>query len=185
MDDLLDHYERELAQLRSHAGDFAKRHPKIAGRLMMTGDVGQDPHVERLIQSFALLAARVHKRIDDDFPLFTESFLEVLYPHYLRPFPSCAIARFDAGSASAQMSAAQTLPRGTTLTSRPVRGVACKFNTVYDVQLQPLVLRQAHYRAAATPPAGTAWPVQATSMISPEFELVSPQARWADLGTRP
>ena len=85
---------RQLAFLRGHAGDFARRYPKIAGRLQLTGDVGEDPHVERLIESFALLASRVHKRLDDDFSLFTESFLEVLYPHYLRPFPSCAIAIF-------------------------------------------------------------------------------------------
>ncbi len=182
MDDLLAHYERELALLRSHAGDFAKRHPKIAGRLMLTGDVGQDPHVERLIESFALLAARVHKRIDDDFPLFTESFLEVLYPHYLRPFPSCALARFDPGNAAAQMTAAQTLPRGTNLVSRPVRGVACKFSTAYEVQIAPVTLRSAQFRAAAAAPAGTLWPVQATSMISLEFELVSPQAKWSELG---
>ena len=181
MNDLLPHYERELALLRSQAGDFAKRHPKIAGRLMLTGDVGQDPHVERLIESFALLAARVHKRLDDDFPLFTESFLEVLYPHYLRPFPSCAIARFEVGAAAAQMSTAQVVPRGTVLESRPVRGVACKFTTAYDVHLAPLVLRSAQFRAAAVAPPGTPWPVQATSMISIELELVSPQARWAEL----
>jgi type VI secretion system protein ImpG len=182
MEELLPHYERELALLRSHAGDFARRHPKIAGRLMMTGDVGQDPHVERLIQSFALLAARVNKRIDDDFPLFTESFLEVLYPHYLRPFPSCAIARFDASQAVSQTSTAQIVPRGSVLTSRPVRGVACKFTTAYATQLAPMALRSARFRAAVVPSAGTAWPVQATSMLSLEFELLSPQARWSELG---
>ena len=106
MDDLLPHYERELAFLRGHSAEFAERYPKIAGRLMLTGDVGEDPHVERLIEAFAFLAARVHKRLDDDFPLFTESFLEVLYPHYLRPFPSCAIARFDAGAGAGQLSQA-------------------------------------------------------------------------------
>ncbi len=182
MQDLLPHYERELALLRSHAGDFARRHPKIAGRLMMTGDVGQDPHVERLIESFALLAARVHKRIDDDFPLFTENFLDVLYPHYLRPFPSCAIACFDASQASAQASTAQILPRGTVLTTRPVRGVACKFTTAYPTQLAPLSLRSARFRGALVAPAGTPWPTQASSMLSVEVQLVSPQARWVDLG---
>ena len=90
MEDLLPHYERELAFLRTRSADFARQYPKIAGRLQLSGDAGDDPHVERLIQSFALLASRVHKRLDDDFPLFTESLLEVLYPHYLRPFPSCA-----------------------------------------------------------------------------------------------
>ena len=135
MDELLPHYERELAFLRAHAGDFAKRYPKIAGRLQLSGDVGEDPHVERLIESFALLSSRIHKRLDDDFPLFTETFLEVLYPHYLRPFPSCSIARFDVGSSAAQMSAAARIERGTLLNSKPVRGVACRFRTTFDVAL--------------------------------------------------
>ena len=45
----------------------------IAGRLQLSGDVGEDPHVERLIESFALLASRIHKRLDDDFPLLLYS----------------------------------------------------------------------------------------------------------------
>ena len=95
MRDLLPYFEAELARMRGSTKHFATEFPKIAGRLMLGSDVAEDPHVERLIQSFALLAARVHKRLDDDFPLVTESLLEVLYPHYLRPFPSCSIAQFD------------------------------------------------------------------------------------------
>ncbi len=71
MENLLPHYERELALLRQSSVSFAERYPKIAGRLQLANDVSQDPHVERMIESFALLAARVHKRLDDDFPLFT------------------------------------------------------------------------------------------------------------------
>jgi type VI secretion system protein ImpG len=181
MDDLLPHYERELAFLRGHAGEFAKAYPKIAGRLMLTGDVGEDPHVERLIESFALLAARVHKRLDDDFPLFTESFLEVLYPHYLRPFPSCAIARFDHASAAAQASRPGLLPRGTLLTSRPVRGVACRFRTTSEVELLPLHVASASFRGAVQAPAGTPLPRGATSLLSIQLELASAQASWGSL----
>jgi hypothetical protein len=61
MDDLLPHYERELAFLRTRAGDFAKQYPKIAGRLQLSGDVGDDPHVERLIEAFAFLSARIKR----------------------------------------------------------------------------------------------------------------------------
>ena len=182
MNDLLPHYERELAFLRGHAAGFAQQYPKIAGRLELTGDVGEDPHVERLIESFALLAARVHKRLDDDFPLFTESFLEVLYPHYLRPFPSCAIARFEVGANAAQMSSANVVPRGTPLTSRPVRGVNCRFRTAYDVALAPLKVASVAFRGAVQAPVGTSVPKGATSALSIQLTLESPQATWADLG---
>ena len=182
MNDLLPHYERELALLREQAAGFAQKYPKIAGRLQLSGDVGEDPHVERLIESFALLAARVHKRLDDDFPLFTESFLEVLYPHYLRPFPACAVARFDLGVSAGQLSKASTVPRGTYLASRSVRGVVCKFRTAYDVQLAPLRVSAASFRAGLQAPVGTAVPKSATSLLSVQLQLDSPQATWQSLG---
>lgn len=185
MKELLPHYERELAFLRAHAGDFAKAYPKIAGRLMLSGDVGEDPHVERLIEAFAFLSARIHKRLDDDFPLFTESFLDVLYPHYLRPFPACAVARFDAGAGVAQMTQAAVLPRGTLLNSRPVRGVTCRFRTAYPVALLPLRVVSVGFRAAVRAPEGTPVPRAATSLLSVELALQSPQASWATLGVQP
>ena len=184
MKELLPHYERELAFLRAHAGDFARRYPKIAGRLQLSGDVGEDPHVERLIESFALLASRIHKRLDDDFPLFTESFLEVLYPHYLRPFPSCSIARFDIGASAMQMSAAARIERGTMLNSKPVRGVACRFRTTFDVALLPVRLVSAAFRGTVGAPDGTPVPRAATTLFSLQFELVSAQATWAALGVK-
>ena len=78
MKDLLPHFQRELGFLQSHRNEFATAYPEIGGRVGAASDLIDDPHVERLIQSFALLSARVHKRLDDDFPLFTESLLEVL-----------------------------------------------------------------------------------------------------------
>ena len=182
MDDLLPHYERELAFLRTHASDFARRYPKIAGRLQVSGDVGEDPHVERLIESFALLASRIHKRLDDDFPLFTETFLDVLYPHYLRPFPSCAIARFDVGASAAQMSTAAIIDRGTMLTSRPVHGVSCRFRTAFPVALVPVRLTAASFRGAIGAPDSTPVPRGATTMLSLQLELQSAQVTWKSLG---
>ncbi|WP_374256374.1 type VI secretion system baseplate subunit TssF [Aquabacterium sp.] len=182
MDELLPHYERELAFLRNRSGDFARRYPKIAGRLQVSGDVGDDPHVERLMESFALLASRIHKRLDDDFPLFTESLLEVLYPHYLRPFPSCSVVAFDLGSAAAQMSQAVVVERGCALHSRPVKGVTCKFRTTQDVRLVPIKLTEVSYRnAIAAPSGGCALPASATSVLSLSLTRTSSQMSWRQL----
>ncbi|MES2090281.1 MAG: type VI secretion system baseplate subunit TssF [Pseudomonadota bacterium] len=185
MENLLPHYERELALLRQSSVSFAERYPKIAGRLQLANDVSQDPHVERMIESFALLAARVHKRLDDDFPLFTESMLEVLYPHYLRPFPSCSIAQFDLGAAAGQMSQAAEVARGTVLTTRPVKGVVCKFRTTQSVSLRPLRISQVSFRNSILAPEGTRLPSGATSVLSITLELLSPQATWAVLSGEP
>jgi type VI secretion system protein ImpG len=144
---LLPYYERELGYLRRNLRDFAERYPKIAGRLLISGEVCEDPHIERMIESFALLNARIAKRLDDDYPEFTEALFEVLYPHYLRPFPSCSIARMEAGDAASQQTAASTVARGTQLTTRPVRGAACTFRTVYPVSVAPLALTGASFNA--------------------------------------
>lgn len=93
MEELLKFYEHELSLFRSHAREFAERYPKTAGALHLAGATSEDPHVERLIQSFALLTARIRMRLEDDYSAFSESFLDSLYPHYLRPLPSYSIAQ--------------------------------------------------------------------------------------------
>ncbi len=94
-DALLPYYDRELNALRSLAAEFAATHPKIAGRLRLAPESVDDPHVARLLEGVAFLAARVHHRLDDEFPELTDALLGVLYPHYLAPFPSAAIAQFE------------------------------------------------------------------------------------------
>ena len=100
MEDLLPYFERELVQLRQLGKEFSERYPGVAGRLQLSGDISPDPHIEQLIQSLALLSSRIAKKLDDSYPEFTESLLEMLFPHYLRPFPSCSIIRATALSES-------------------------------------------------------------------------------------
>lgn len=159
--------------------DFARQYPKIAAGLGLSPEGAQDPHVERMIESFALLTARVHKRLDDDFPLFTESLLEVLYPHYLRPFPACAIAQFDPGLAGTQRAQPLVVPRGTPWLSRPVQGVSCRFCSSQDVTLWPVTVVAVQYRPVLVAPAGTRLPPQASSVLSITLEASAVQA---DLG---
>ncbi|GAB4062457.1 type VI secretion system baseplate subunit TssF [Uliginosibacterium sediminicola] len=175
MRDLLPYYERELTFLRRHAREFATRYPKIASRLLISGDACEDPHVERMIESFALLSARVQKKLEDDFPELTTSFLDVLYPHYLRPLPAFSIARFDLGGADAQLSDVSTIPRGTQLSTRPVKGVACKFRTAYPVHLAPLRVSSALFEEAFTPPRAYLPPPGAGALLSLKLESSSTQ----------
>lgn len=175
MDDLLPFYERELTFLRRHAREFADRYPKIAGRLAMSGEAVEDPHVERLMEAFALLTARVHKKLDDDYPQFTEALLQVLYPHYLRPFPSCSIARFDGGAAVAQLTAPARIERGTLLTTRPIQGISCRFRSVYDVDLAPLAVKGGQYDNVIKPPAGTRLPANVGASLNIRLEAQSDQ----------
>lgn len=184
MEKLLPYYERELGFLRSHARDFARQYPKIAGRLSLSGSTSEDPHVERLIESFALMGARVSKKLDDDYPEFTEALLEVLYPHYLRPFPSCSVAHFDLDGAGAQLSAPVLVPRGTELLSRPVKGVACRFRTACDVWLGPLCVVTTEFRVVARPPGSATMPAGGVAQLTLRFSVEGQAASVASLGQR-
>jgi type VI secretion system protein ImpG len=93
-DKLLDHYEKEFAFLQESAADFARQHPGAASQLQLSSDTIDDPLVGRLLAGTAYLNARIQQKLDDEFPELTDAMLETLYPHYLRPIPSIAIAQF-------------------------------------------------------------------------------------------
>ncbi|MCD2517818.1 type VI secretion system baseplate subunit TssF [Massilia sp. G4R7] len=183
VDQLLPYYESELAYLRRDLREFAGRYPRIAGRLLISGEVCEDPHTERMIESFALLNARIARRLDDDYPEFTEALFEALYPHYLRPFPSCSIARMDLGGAAAQ-SGPGTVARGTQLSTRAVRGATCTFRTVYPVSVAPLALSAARFAAIIEAPDAARLPGNASSSISLEIALTSEQGSLERCGVR-
>ena len=102
--------------------------------------------MERMLEAFAFLAARVHLKIDDEFPEITEALLTVLYPHYLRPIPSMSIVEFDLDPAQGNLSTGLPIPKGSVLYSPPVNGVPCKYRTCYDTTLWPLRLVDAQWR---------------------------------------
>ena len=182
MDQLLPYYERELGFLRRYSREFAERYPKIAGRLLMGGEVCEDPHIERMIESFALLNSRIAKRLDDDYPEFTEALFEVLYPHYLRPFPSCSIAHFDLAGPAVQLAAGNTIARGTQLKTKPVRGATCTFRTVYPVNVAPLAMTAARFAGIINAPDAVRLPAGATSSISLTLSGTGPLAAIGALG---
>jgi type VI secretion system protein ImpG len=184
VEQLLPYYERELGFLRRHAREFAERYPKIAGRLLIGGEVCEDPHIERMIESFALLNARISKRLDDDYPEFTEALFEVLYPHYLRPFPSCSIARIDHAGAGAQLTAATEIARGTVLTTHPVKGCPCTFRTAYPVTVAPIALSHAAFAAIMEVPPALQLPLNATSSISITLTCCAAHIPLAQLGLK-
>ena len=181
MEQLLPYYERELGLFRQYTREFSSRFPRAAGRLLIAGDSCEDPHVERLIQSFALLTARIAKRLDDSYPQLTESLLDTLYPHYLRPFPSCSIARIfpDAAQAGGQVT---SIPRGTVLRSQPVQGVACKFTSSYDVTVAPLAIAQLRFSPIIDAPPGLCLPDGASALLSIVFASTSEQFDLHDTG---
>ncbi|HXI21928.1 MAG TPA: type VI secretion system baseplate subunit TssF, partial [Gemmatimonadales bacterium] len=144
-DDLLYYYERELTYLRRLGAEFAKKYPKVAARLQLEPGKCEDPHVERMLEGFAFLAARVQLKIDDDFSEVSEALLSVVYPNYVRPLPSMSIAAFELDPEQGKLATGFPIARGTQLFSRPVGGVPCRFRTCYDTTLWPLRVAEAQW----------------------------------------
>ena len=147
-DELLSYYERELDFLRQTGADFARRYPKVAGRLQLEADKCEDPHVERLLESFAFLAARVHLKIDDESPDIVEALFSILYPHYIRPVPSMSIVQFHLDPEQGKLTTGLNVPRGSFLYTAPVNGMPCKFRTCFDTTLWPLRVQAVEWKSA-------------------------------------
>mgnify|MGYP001553077917 CR=1 FL=1 len=170
VDDLLPDYERELAILRGSLAEFAQRNPEAAARLSISGEHSDDPHIERLIQSAALLNARASLRINDNYPELPTGLLEILRPEYLRPFPSCSIARFEGSEAIAKLTSPFIVERGTELKTRTGE---YRFHTVYDVTFSPLQITDAGYAPPTSAPAKVRLHEETSGIVSIEFGALS------------
>jgi type VI secretion system protein ImpG len=147
----LRYYEDELQHLRDVGGEFAKTHSGIAAKLGLDAFACSDPYVERLLEGFAFLAARVQLKLDAEFPRFTDHLLELLYPDYLAPTPSMALVRLQPDLRAGSLVDGFVVPRGTHLHSSlgPRTQSRCTFSTAHDVTLWPLEIAEVRYLTGA------------------------------------
>jgi type VI secretion system protein ImpG len=157
---LLHYYNRELQHLREVGAEFAKEYPKIAARLGLEGLECADPYVERLLEGFGFLAARVQLKLDAEFPRFTQHLLESVYPGYLAPMPSMAIVKMEPDPAEGSLMAGVTVPRDSVLRSTLGKGeqTPCEYRTAHDVTLWPMEVSQAEYLRFSGSTAGVDLP---------------------------
>ena len=144
---LLDYYNRELQFVQEMGAEFAAAYPRIAARLGLEGLECADPYVERLLEGFAFLAARIQLKLDARHPDFTQHLLEMVYPHFLAPVPSCTVVEFSPDLKEGAQLAGLTIPRGSVLRTPLGKGdrTACEFRTGHPVTLWPLSVVEAKY----------------------------------------
>jgi type VI secretion system protein ImpG len=147
--EFLDYFARELHYIREGGAEFAKNYPKVAARLNIAGHHCGDPHVERLIESFAYLTAKLQHHIDSELPELTSALLGVLYPQYASPIPSMAIASMVLPKGAKPTSAA-VIPKLTPLFAEASGGPTCRFRTCYPVELWPITVKGADVVAPET-----------------------------------
>jgi type VI secretion system protein ImpG len=177
-DELLLFYERELDYLRKSAAQFAEKHPKVASRLVLEPTKCEDPHVERLLEGFAFLAARVHLKLEDEFPEITEALLSVVYPQLVRPIPSMSVVEFQLDPEKGKLASGMKIERNSQLYSKPISGVPCTFRTCYDTTLWPITVSAAELSPPSRlkPPVKTsdsAWAIRLELRCAKDVNLVA------------
>src|SRR6185437_13538844 len=144
---LLEYYNRELQFVREMGAEFSQAYPRIASRLGMEGIECSDPYVERLLEGFAFLAARVQLKLDARHPDFTQHLMEMVYPHFLCPTPACAVVELTPNMTEGGVLGGHPIKRGTSLRAPLGKGerTSCEFRTAHDVTLWPLTVQEAKY----------------------------------------
>lgn len=140
------YYQDELRYLREMGREFAEQHPEIAPLLL---EAGTDPSVERLLEGFAFLTARIREKLDDELPEFTVALIEAMLPHLLRPVPSLTIVQFQ--PLAKAMGEITRVPRGAVIDSVPVDGTRCRFTTTAPCEVVPLKVESVALRNEAPP----------------------------------
>lgn len=174
IEELLPYYEKQLQEFGQQSRAFADKYPKIAQRLSLNQEQIDDPHIERLIQAFSLIAARIDKKLADSYDIFTRSLFEVMFPQYLRHFPACSVVSFEDLNKQKQLTDVHIIPKGTTLKSRSFKGVQCEFNTSAEVKLLPIQLESLSFQT--NPSAHIHLNQNAT--LNLKFELLNPAKNW-------
>jgi type VI secretion system protein ImpG len=178
-DTLLPYYDRELAAIRKLAGEFATANPKVASRLRLTPDAVDDPHVERLLEGVAFLAARVHHRLDDDIPELFDQLLELLCPHLLAPVPSLTTVRL---LPKPEATGPSRVARGTRMQTESVRGEPLHYRTCHETTLWPIALEKAKLAGAPLPAPVNPHAPRAASVLRLSLVTTVPGLTFADLG---
>ena len=144
---LLRLYASELTHVREMGAEFAREFPRIAARLSMDGVEVSDPYVERLLEGFAFLTARVQLELESEFPRLIQHLLEVVYPNFLAPVPSMAMLQFTPDAADPNLAQGAWVRRHSSVRSELARGqnTLCEFRTAQDVQLWPIEITAVQY----------------------------------------
>lgn len=130
------------------ADEFGRDYRKVAGRLALGMDP-PDPYVERLLDGFAFLAARIQLKLDAEFPRFVQSVVGSVCPHFLAPLPAMALVKFVPDWSGAALPAGYSIPRGTLLRGMLGKGetTPCTFSTAHDLCLVPIEIVEARYHS--------------------------------------
>lgn len=117
----------DLDALGELAASFARAYPALAPRL---AERSNDPDVERLLEAFGYLTARIHKLLDESTSP-ARSFAALVAPELERGFPSATVMGI------APPPERKSVPAGATFDSPEVGNTVCRFKAWSAFDLVP------------------------------------------------
>lgn len=161
-DDLLSYYNRELSYLRRMGADYAKKYPKIAGRLKLDDDSVEDPHVSRLLEGVSLLTAQIRQKLDDSFPEVTDALLGQLAPDYQVTIPSLAVCQLNVNEI---VSNGSLFKQGSRVVTQVGGYKPCEFTTCYDTEVKPVQIEDIRFKNAPFSAPVSPWLTKPSSVL--------------------
>jgi type VI secretion system protein ImpG len=134
------YYQSELSYLRELGREFAEANPALAG---LFAEQGGDPDVDRLLEGFAFLTARIRERMEDAVPEVIDALAQMIVPQYTRTLPACSVVEFTPQQTA--LRGRHRLPAGTEVGARPIEGTTCLFRTTVDLDLLPLTISEFNF----------------------------------------
>lgn len=132
--ELRDYFRDELNYIRSLARESSNQNSVFRDFL---SSFDNDGDVEFLFENFAFLMAKLHQHVDDAFPEITQNLLSRVWPTPIRPIPSTSILQFFPKSADIHYISA-----GSEVKSKEAEGDNCIYQTVRDMSVIPLEVKQ-------------------------------------------
>lgn len=133
-DSLLAWYEREQIALRPSWRKLIDEYPQLARHMSLSYNSAPDPHVARILESFALLNARLSRQLSENSTLISNNLLQIFFPQVLQSLPSVSLLQV---SPSKDLKSVVTLPSGTRFRAYIDDIRFCEFYTSRDLQLCP------------------------------------------------
>lgn len=138
-DAMLESYAARLSWLDAVSEHVGTAYPQLGPQLAPPEPGTIDPHVERLIEGVAYLAARVDLKLEAQEERIAHDLLATLVPGCDKPTPSAAVVRFDLDYQRDVPESGVRIERGTRLQAPVVgSGQSATFSVVEPVHVQPI-----------------------------------------------
>ena len=178
-DSLMAWYEKELALLLQGGKEFSVRHPELARHLDLTIDSIDNPHVARVVESFALLSARLSRQLFDESTHISSNLLQIVFPLCLQSLPSVSLIRIPPSKDQPSVS---VLPSGTRFRAYVDDDRYCLFHTTSDLELCPFDITDCCIESRPFSRKTIQYPDQTEAVLSLRLSMLDETLAFSDLG---